>query len=490
MLCIYDNLAKHFDRGISTQSIYFDISKAFDRVWHRGLLQKLDSIGIRGKLLDFFEDYLTDRSQCVVVKGCKSNIKPVMAGVPQGSVLGPILFLIYINDITENIESIIKLFADDTSLSASIQNPDIRAEILNSDLDKVCQWSKTWKVNFNEAKTELVNTLRGNGPVFDLKFDSHILIEKDSHKHLGVYIQKDCRWGEHIQFIISKTSKLINCLRSLKYMLSRKALETMYASFVLPIFDYADVLWDGCNEYYTNTLETLHLDALRTIIGAVRGTSHHKIYSESGFIPLKERRKRHKLMHFFKIVNGYSPNYLSDLLPPLVSSINPYHRRNPLERRVPAYRTETYRKSFFPSTTHLWNELPTYVKEFQSICQFKNYLRSEDLVIPPYYYLGNRKDQIVHCRLRLNISDLNADLCRRHLRHDSSCSCHFPEENAEHFLLHCTNYTNQRAATLHSLPPQYKTTETLLSGNLALSVEENEIIFLTVQSFIKLSERF
>ena len=104
--------------------------------------------------------------------------------------------------------------------------------------------------------------------------------------------------------------------------------------------------------------------------------------------------------------------------------------------------------------------------------------------------MRTRKDQIVHCRLRLNISDLNADLCRRHLRHDSSCSCHFPEENAEHFLLHCTNYTNQRAATLHSLPPQYKTTETLLSGNLALSVEENEIIFLTVQSFIKLSERF
>ena len=296
LIAIYDNLAKNLDQAITTQSVYFDISKAFDRVWHGGLLLKLDSIGIHGTLLQWFENYLSDRAQCVVIKGEMSDVKRVSAGVPQGSVLGPLLFLVYINDIVDNIDSVMKLFADDTSMSLSTNNTIVRTNTLNADLDKVAVWATKWKVNFNEAKTELVNTKRGNNPVLDLNFNNHTLQNKESHKHLGITLQSNCRWGEHIESIIRKTTMLINCLPSFKYKLSRKALETMYRSFILPIFDYADVIWDNCTDYQSNLLENLHIDAPCTVIGAVRGTSHAKSLRESGFCCLRERQK---ILYFF-----------------------------------------------------------------------------------------------------------------------------------------------------------------------------------------------
>ena len=127
LLSIYDDFCKPFDSEITTQAILFDISKAFDKVWHRGLLRKLQAIGIRGTLLHWFENYLAERKQAVVLHGSRSDYLTVPAGVPQGSVLGLLLFLIYINDNVEDIESVIKLFADDTNMYLCLENPHIRA---------------------------------------------------------------------------------------------------------------------------------------------------------------------------------------------------------------------------------------------------------------------------------------------------------------------------------------------------------------------------
>ena len=133
LLSLYDELCKTLDNGVTAQAVFVDVSKAFDRVWHRGLVSELEAIGIRGTLLEWFKDYLMERKLAVVIKGCISDYARVSAGVPQGSVLGPLLFLIYINDIVTDIEAVINLFADDTSLD----NDDLRAEILNSDLEKI-----------------------------------------------------------------------------------------------------------------------------------------------------------------------------------------------------------------------------------------------------------------------------------------------------------------------------------------------------------------
>ena len=131
--------------------MFCDISKAFGRVWHRGLLFKLDSAGVSDSLILRISDYLAERKQRVVLPGAASSWKNIKAGVPQGSILGPLLFLSYINDIVEDIHSCIRLFADDTSLYIIVDNPLQAADTLNADLAKIHSWASKWLVSFNPS---------------------------------------------------------------------------------------------------------------------------------------------------------------------------------------------------------------------------------------------------------------------------------------------------------------------------------------------------
>ena len=138
---------------------------------------------------------------------------------------------------------------------------------------------------------------------------------------------------------------------------------------------------------------------------------------------------------FHKMINHHCPRYLSNLLPPLVSTTNPHHRRQPYERDIPAHKTELYAKSVIPSTTQLWNTLPETMQVSPSISLLKKYLSMNHTLVPTYYYFGFRKEQVNHCRLRLATSNLNYDLFRRHLLDDTVCSCGYTAETSEHFLL-------------------------------------------------------
>ena len=164
LINICNTFAKAVDEGKEIRVISCDISKALDRVWHRGLLFKLRRMGISGPLLDWFQSYLSQRFQRVATEGCASEFLEIKAGVPQGSIIGPLLFLIYINDIVDEIETNIRLFADDTTLHLVVDNPTRAADLLNSDLHKVHNWSKDWLVKFNPNKTEELVISRKNYP--------------------------------------------------------------------------------------------------------------------------------------------------------------------------------------------------------------------------------------------------------------------------------------------------------------------------------------
>ena len=168
-------------------------------------------------MLEWFRDYLSNRKQAVVIKGFKSEYLTVEAGVPQGSVLGPVLFPIYINDITLDISSVIKLFADDTSMYKSLNHDDTRSQLLNQDLDKISTWASKWKVLFNSLKTKLLNIKRSNTLIPNtLTFEGSILTHVDSHKHLGLIIQHNGKWDEHIDAIVTRCRSLVSCLKSYK----------------------------------------------------------------------------------------------------------------------------------------------------------------------------------------------------------------------------------------------------------------------------------
>ena len=175
--------------------------------------------------------------------------------------------------------------------------------------------------------------------------------------------------------------------------------------------------------------------------------------------------------------------YLESLLPSLVSAINTYHRRRPLERLIPPHKTELYKSSFFPpSTTILWNNLPENIQRSTSISETNKYHQKNDNSVPAYFYIGASHQQIIHTKLRLHISDLNQDLVNRHISNDPSCKCGAASETVEHYLLHCPLYTQVRDYTIQTLPPHYITIPVFLSGDPNLPSATTSAIFLKDKS--------
>ena len=193
---------------------------------------------------------------------------------------------------------------------------------------------------------------------------------------------------------------------------------------------------------------------------------------------------------YHKIVQENTPTYLKEHLPPLVSSTNPYHRRRPLQRQVPKHKTDTYRQSFFPSTTTLWNNSPENIQRTKSVSQVKHFLSRNDRNPPPFFYNGSRKAQITHCKLHLGISDLNYDLLNRQLTTNSSRDCGERKEISEYYILHCPRFTHVRQNTIFRLPANLLNITTLLQGDPNISNNMNSLIFKAVQDFITQSCRF
>ena len=253
-----------------------------------------------------------------MLPGGSSSWTPINAGVPQGSILGPLLFLLYINDIVENINSSIRLFADDTSLYIIVDDPIQAAEQLNSDLEKVNRWAKQWLVIFNPGKSEyILFSGKVNKPYHPpVLMDQKQINEVTSHKHLGIIFSGDCTWHEHLEQIKTKAWARINVMRKLKFKLDRKSLQTIYFSFIRPLIEYADVVWNNCTQYEVNELEKNQNEAARIVTGATKLVSINSLLTETGLETLATRRKQHKLTLFYKMQNDLSPEYLASLVPP------------------------------------------------------------------------------------------------------------------------------------------------------------------------------
>ena len=207
LLLIIHEIQTAFDENptVDVRGVFLDISKAFDKVWHDGLIFKLKSYGVEGGLLLLIKNYLHNREQRVVLNGQTSEWRKIKAGVPQGSVLGPLLFLIFINDLPDGITSICKLFADDASLFSKVLDVNKSVNELNSDLERITQWAYQWKMQFNSDPKKQANEV-----IFSRKSVSHSLshppikfnerdIKKCNHqKHLGVILDSSLNFNTHI----------------------------------------------------------------------------------------------------------------------------------------------------------------------------------------------------------------------------------------------------------------------------------------------------
>ena len=225
--------------------------------------------------------------------------------MPQGSILGPLLFLIYINDIVKNIQSTIRLFADDTSLYIIVDSPDNASNTLNQDLAKISSWADRWLVLFNPKKIEsILFSRKVNKPVHPpLIMNNETLTNVESHKHLGITVESSGSWHKHIQLITIKAWQRIHIMRKLKFHLDRKSLDIIYTSFIRPILEYEDVVWCNLTKYQEDELEKIQIEAARIVTGATKLVSHDNLYRETCWETLNSRRKQHKLTLYYKMIN-------------------------------------------------------------------------------------------------------------------------------------------------------------------------------------------
>ena len=488
---IYNNICKAMDQGKEVRFVFCDVSKAFDRVWHKGIIHKLEVAGIGGKLLSWFESYLSSRKQRVILNGCQSSIKEIYAGVPQGSILGPLLFLIYINDITDVVKTNIRLYADDSSIFVIGNDKFEMARELNTDIERVTNWGTQWLVNFNPSKTISVNfTSKPADHTYPLYMNNSRIKDMDNHKHLGCILQSNGKWNLNIQNIISKCTRQIDILRGLKYKLDRKTLETIYVAFIRPHMEYANIVWTNCTNEQLNSIENLQLSAIRVITGGIGGTSHNTLYQECRWETTFSRREKKQLNVYYKMVNHETAQYLIDILPPTKQSLTNHNLRNKHDRVIPTSRTVLYSNSFIPSITRKWNDLPMEIKQCGSLTEFKSKTKSKSNPIPKFFFRGNRKSQIILAQLRMKCSPLKAHLSNMHIIEDKKCDCGNGDETMEHYFNECPRYDHIR----HLLQPFILLTnnniDLLVNGTTNQNEDTNRRLFEAVSNYIEQSKRF
>ncbi len=270
-----------------------DLTKAFDKVWHKGLLYKMKKkCGIKGNLHKWLTSYLSNRKQPVVLNEVSFDIREIRAGVLQGSFLRPLLFLIYINDICDDLNSDSFLFADDTSIFNVVNNNILQAaKIINEDLDKINSWTKKWLVYINTTQTIFMLFSKKHQPsnVPHLLLGTHSLSKVNEHKHFVLLFTPNLSWTKHIAAITAEANRRLSVIKKYKYTLSRKTLEIRYITFIRPILEYGDVIYDTCSIEDTTTLEKVQLEAARIVTGTKFRTSSNELYMELRWLTLKNR---------------------------------------------------------------------------------------------------------------------------------------------------------------------------------------------------------
>ena len=362
LIAITHEIYKDFtgNPSLETRGVFLDISKAFDKVWHEGLLFKLRQYGVEGSMYGILKNYLNNRFQSVVLNGTQSSWNKIGAGVPQGSVLGPLLFLIYINDLPDNLKSRAKLFADDTSLFSTVNNVLHSCEILTNDLDIINHWAYQWKMSFNpdpnKQATEVIFSRKNKKTIQPpLVFNNTLVSVASQQKHLGLILDEKLVFKDHVSEKFAKANRGIGAIKRMSKYLPRKSLISMYTSFIRPHLDYADVVYDQPhNASFSSKIETVQYNAALAITGAIKGTSRERLYKELGLESLCDRRWYHRLVLFFNIVNGNSPDYLRSTLPGAHVSRNP--TRTDLFMRFKGS-TDYFNGSFFPFCVNEWNKL-------------------------------------------------------------------------------------------------------------------------------------
>ena len=371
-----DRCADSISENKVVDVIYFDFAKAFDTVPHKRLLKKLDAYGIKGLELEWIKSFLSNRYQYVRVNDKLSKKVKVLSGVPQGSVLGPLLFVIYINDLPEVTAAEMFLFADDTKLVEEINNVQ-DAISLQQDIDAMEKWSKDWLLRFHPDKCHVLTL----GKFWNIKYahpytiGNSILEHVDKEKDLGVIIDSGLTFEEHICGKIKKANSIVGLIdRSFDY-LSPEMLRTLFVTFVRHHLEYAQAVWSPHLQKHINAIEGVQRRATRLVRG-YRNFSYEDRIRIMGLPTLKIRRKMGDMVEVYKHLHSYDK---ASTCQKLTHRTRPQRQhkqelqRNFANDGVRGYQTN----SFYYRSIDPWNALGANVVETKTVASFKEELLSE-----------------------------------------------------------------------------------------------------------------
>ena len=320
--------------------------------------------------------FLQERTQKVILDGATSRPAKVLSGVPQGTVLGPLLFLVYINDLPQYVSpgTEVRLFADDSAVYRKITNIN-DAVILQKDLDNLQRWEKQWSMEFHPNKCQLLRITKRKNTI-DHAYNIHgtaIQLTKDA-KYLGITISNNLSWNTHINNICKKANSTINFLYRNFGSCSKEIKQRLYFSHVRPQLEYCSAIWDPHTQTNIAKLEAVQRRAARFVSGVFSREEHvTPILQKLNWIPLEERRARTKVTIMFKALN-----HLIDVpTDHLVLTQNSTRSHNNF--CIPYCRTDTHRSAFFSSTIRLWNTLPVNIRCAPSTTSFQGSLTTQTL---------------------------------------------------------------------------------------------------------------
>ena len=381
----YDIILTNVLNQNETDVIYLDFAKAFDKVDHKILMQKLRNIGISGQLLNWIQSFLADRRQTVVVDGALSYLALVISGVPQGTVLGPLLFLIYLNDIYNCIQfSEISCFADDSRIFKSISTFS-DSQLLQHDLLKVTQWSKENSMELHDDKFQYINfNIRtANFPLTNLPFyqenlcyttsSGKVLETSDTVSDLGITFCENLNWSTHISTIVKKAKKKAGWALSVFSDRSPVVMITLFKSLIRSLLEYACPLWCGLSLQNLRDLEAIQRSFTNKVICPAYVSDYWERLKYLNLMSLQRRRERYSILHMWKILNKQVSNDLN---------ISFYESsRYGVQAHVPPLSStcslkaqSLYDLSFAVVGPKLWNLVPKSVKVCSSLNSFKSNL--------------------------------------------------------------------------------------------------------------------
>ena len=365
---IHDGLnKKHY-----VMSIFMDLSKAFDLINHSILKHKLEHYGFRGTFLDLIMSYVQNRQYFVSANGHKSSTKTVNIGVPQGSILGPLLFILYINDMKNSSDKLhFSQFADDSTATYSSSNLNTCQTTLKTEFIKVLDWLNANKLIINLNKTNLmVFTNKTRRADVSIDVNNHNIKEIKECKFLGIMLDNKLNWHSHINYISNKISKSVAILRLLKYIFPKNILKTLYLTLVYPYIIYCNIIWGSASKTALRPLILLQKKCLRVICKANYLDHTDPLFSETKLLKVKQIFKLNCAKFIYKCYNSnLFPDFRSKLV--LQNEIHSYNTRGNSRIRLPYERLIICRNSFFHTGISIWNDIPPEIKDAKHIYFFR-----------------------------------------------------------------------------------------------------------------------